>query len=317
VFVHALSQQTWIELARRNYAKTIGTSISLQSGGLRTVFAPEADMTAAMAFNELCLYPESLEMLTTFRKSYERSFFWLREHTKKKDSTEALYPAALAYLNGRETAVPERVTSEWIRSPIFLSNQQAINSSFAQEKVVPGAIKGAESYNAGEGAKLAALRRKVARQEASEMAKAIRKKANEAEAGARSELAKQTAAAKKAAETERDRLKKAALAKSDAKKAEDAPREAARLESLSRENAKKASEAEAVAKAAADAIAPAKAEVEALDSTAKAETRKAKDSVKAVSTAQADLKKAIDADVSAKPNARKAQAALKLAVGKA
>src|SRR5262249_10091304 len=149
-------------------------SIALQSGGLRTTFAPEALMDAAMALNELCLFPESLQMIQTFRKSYERSYHWLKDHVGKNapKRSEHLYPLALGYLKGdNKKEVPERVASEWIRSPIFQARQQSINVSFSQAKAVPGLIQEAEAFLGVEATKLAALREEMIVKKTTEQAK--------------------------------------------------------------------------------------------------------------------------------------------------
>jgi hypothetical protein len=101
----------------------------LKSGAFRTTFAPEAYTIASMALNELCHYPESLATLNCFRKQYESSYRWLEQRVKaEKGKAGLLYPLALAYIRNSGDSVPARVASEWVRSPLFLSHQRAINS---------------------------------------------------------------------------------------------------------------------------------------------------------------------------------------------
>lgn len=160
--VPALQMASWVELARENYAKAIGASIGLQSGGLRGTFAPEALMVAAISLNELCQFPESLRTIATFKKNYESAYMWLRAHAdvaeKKK---ERLYPLAVAFLKEEKAEVPERVASEWIRSPIFLVHQQAINVSFAMAKSIPGLIQEAQTFATTKAAETRALKEKT------------------------------------------------------------------------------------------------------------------------------------------------------------
>src|SRR5262249_43162896 len=118
----SLSELAWAFLMDERYNEAIGASISLQAGGLRHTFAPEAPMVMSMALNELCQYPDAVRAIQVFRRNYESPHRWLTEwETHPKD----LYPLAAQFLNkGKE--VPERVASEWVRSPLFISHQDEI-----------------------------------------------------------------------------------------------------------------------------------------------------------------------------------------------
>ncbi|OFZ23335.1 MAG: hypothetical protein A2X94_03810 [Bdellovibrionales bacterium GWB1_55_8] len=125
---YALSELAWSALADRKYGEAIGAAIALQSGGLRRVFAPETPMVLAMSMNELCQYPEALRAINQFRKDYEMSYRWLKEWRGKNNlAGHDLYPAAIAFLKKQKGVVPDRVASEWVRSPVFISAQAELN----------------------------------------------------------------------------------------------------------------------------------------------------------------------------------------------
>lgn len=129
----ALWELAWAFLSNDRQQEAIGTATNLNVGGMRHTFAPEAPMVMAMALNELCYFPDALRAIESFRRNYEKPYKWLEAW----NPNQSLYPLAINYLKkekrGRSVAaqdegrIPERVASEWIRSPVFISNQQEIN----------------------------------------------------------------------------------------------------------------------------------------------------------------------------------------------
>jgi tetratricopeptide (TPR) repeat protein len=129
----ALEELSWAQLQGDHLPDAIGTAMTLQAGGLRHTFAPEAPMVMAMALNELCQYPESVRAIQMFRKNYEKSYQWLQ--TGLAANQNNLYGLAIKYI--RKTpglAVPDRVAGEWIRSPLFISSQEELNLLFDEKE---------------------------------------------------------------------------------------------------------------------------------------------------------------------------------------
>lgn len=125
----ALTELAWAQLAAGNQAEAIGAAMNLQAGGLRHTFSPESPMVMAMALNELCQYPESIRAARLFRSAYEASFRWL----SGRDREAPLYPAAVEFLKNRKVrGVPDRVGTEWVRSPVFIASQDEINLLFEE-----------------------------------------------------------------------------------------------------------------------------------------------------------------------------------------
>ncbi|MBI4925377.1 MAG: hypothetical protein HY843_05585, partial [Bdellovibrio sp.] len=121
--IKSLSELSWGYLQDEAYKETIGTTLNLESGSLIKTFAPETPMVMSMALNELCQFPESLTAMDLFKKNYEKSYNWLQ---KWFNTQELLYTRAVNFLNWKDN-VPERVGSEWIRSPVFISHQDYLN----------------------------------------------------------------------------------------------------------------------------------------------------------------------------------------------
>jgi hypothetical protein len=103
--------------------------MNLQTGGLRHTFAPEAPMVMAMAMNEICQFPEAVKASNVFKKNYEKPYKWLDQwyHGGEKGN---LYGMAVKYLKRQPVDVPDRVASEWLRSPLFISSQDEIDLIF-------------------------------------------------------------------------------------------------------------------------------------------------------------------------------------------
>lgn len=180
VIVPALAQRPWLDIARGKYSRAVGATLALQSGNMRMTFAPESLMVAAMSLNELCLFPESLHMLGIFKRDYRSSYEWLKENAGKGAKDRKFYPESIAFLQGKKTAVPPRVATEWLRSPIFLSKQQAINQTFKQERKIKGLIKAAADYEKKKARELASLRFALAKQLAAAEVRFDRNRQNEA-----------------------------------------------------------------------------------------------------------------------------------------
>lgn len=123
----ALSELSWAYLMQNKYRSAVGTAINLQSGGLRKTFAPETPMVMAMALNELCRYPESIQAINAFKVAYRPSYNWLSEWRKNKGKFEhQYYSMIIDFLKGKSN-LPDKVGTEWLRSPLFLTRQEEIN----------------------------------------------------------------------------------------------------------------------------------------------------------------------------------------------
>ncbi len=128
----ALSDLAWAQLQGDFHRDAIGTVVSLQAGHLKKTFAPEAPMVMAMAFNELCLFPESLKAIQSFKKTYGPAYLYLDQYYG--DNAKPLprfYQLAIQTVR-KQSDVPFIVSGEWIRSPLFISRQTEINLAIAE-----------------------------------------------------------------------------------------------------------------------------------------------------------------------------------------
>ena len=140
-FPRALTELAWSYLAAQQYKDSIGVGIGIQSGALRAAFVPEGPMVLAMSLNELCQFPQALRVTRSFQRDYASSRQWLKNWTSESAAIRpALYGLAVAALKDTKdaeklTGVPARVTSEWLRSPVFIANQAEISQLFKEQKM--------------------------------------------------------------------------------------------------------------------------------------------------------------------------------------
>lgn len=120
--VETLSNLSWAYLLQEEYDAAIGVSMQLRTGSLRNAFAPEPLMVAAMALNELCMYQDSIRTIQAFINDYGKSFEWLHQNQKNKE----LYAELLKHFK-KQSTVPTKIATEWMRSPAFLVRQEEIN----------------------------------------------------------------------------------------------------------------------------------------------------------------------------------------------
>lgn len=131
---HALSELAWAYLRNEKYPEAIGTAINLNSGGLRKTFTPEAPMVMAMAFNELCHFPESIHAIQAMRSQYKDAYEWLKANASHDRNAPSPYELVVQFLKKDQTPVPRRVITEWIRSPHFIGRQDEINLLVSRTK---------------------------------------------------------------------------------------------------------------------------------------------------------------------------------------
>lgn len=123
----AVTEMSWAQLMNGDLKDAIGGAYSLTVGALSSAFTPEASMVMAMAMNELCQYPHSLDAIQTFKKSYVSSFQWLENWSQNYADKLSLYDLMIDALKKKKTDLPDKVLTEWLKTPVFIANQREIN----------------------------------------------------------------------------------------------------------------------------------------------------------------------------------------------
>jgi hypothetical protein len=129
--IEALSNLAWAYLLDEKYDDAIGVALQLRTGNLRNTFVPEPMMVAAMALNEICIYPESIRMVQTLVRDYAAIHDWLEKNQNRDDG----YNLATQTLKNQSPA-PTKLATEWLRAPEFLTRQKEINTLIGQAKLM-------------------------------------------------------------------------------------------------------------------------------------------------------------------------------------
>lgn len=120
--IEALQNLSWAYLMGGQPDDAIGVGLQLSRGPLKKTFAPEGMLVSAMAFHELCQYPEALRVIHSLRRDYAPVWNWLEDSGNHQNG----YRQTIAALK-HESNAPVKLQTEWIRSPEFLSRQTTIN----------------------------------------------------------------------------------------------------------------------------------------------------------------------------------------------
>ena len=138
--IEALQNLSWAYLMGGHYEDAIGVGLQLTSGPLRSTFAPEGPLVAAMALNEVCQFPEAIRMIARIRQDYDAVMLWLKDAAHLENG----YREILAALK-RQSRAPVKLQTEWIRSPEFLLRQAKINALLEEPSKLQKISQGAHA----------------------------------------------------------------------------------------------------------------------------------------------------------------------------
>lgn len=144
----SLTAMGWAQLQAKNYPESLAASRNLLAGILSRTFAPEANIIASITFAETCHYAEALKSLSLLKTQYSSSYRWLYNWNKSLPASSNLYPKVAEYLE-KKSGVPDKIATEWLRSPLFQANQEELNLIFDEKvslrKLAQAAVKFAKN----------------------------------------------------------------------------------------------------------------------------------------------------------------------------
>lgn len=136
-FTDALTDISWSYLLDNQPSQAVSTSQNLLVGGLKHLFSPETHFIVSIALNEACHYAKGIESIRFFRKKYQKTLNWLQ---RWKASTSAksrdIYPLLASYIK-KEIRIPDRIATAWLRSPVFIANQEEVNLILRERELIP------------------------------------------------------------------------------------------------------------------------------------------------------------------------------------
>ncbi len=133
----ALNDLAWNHLSRGDYTEATSAAFNLMSGELQHTFNPAAPVIAAISYFENCQYDEARRAVALFKRVYGKNYQWLyRWYQKNAQAPIGLYPLLAKFSEHRKGA-PKQIAYEWLRSPVFISEQQEVNLALDERALVP------------------------------------------------------------------------------------------------------------------------------------------------------------------------------------
>jgi tetratricopeptide (TPR) repeat protein len=141
LFSQTLNDLAWTNLGRNKHAEAASAAINLMTGELRNTFNPTAPVIVAISYFENCQYPEAKQAIALFKQIYGGAYRWLYQwYQRNRQSPLNLYPVLSRFIETKKGA-PKNIATEWLRSPVFLSEQQEVNLVLEEKELIPKLIQ--------------------------------------------------------------------------------------------------------------------------------------------------------------------------------
>ncbi|MBX3021687.1 MAG: hypothetical protein KF799_08440 [Bdellovibrionales bacterium] len=131
LWVQALIEQGWTQVALEDYSGAIGNMYSLHSPYFRAVYQPESFVVRTIGYLNICQYGDAYRTLTQVEKEYREALDRVRSYSQMKSQPLDMYATVKAYIKGKSTenvdGVPYQVWREMARRKDFLNLQTALN----------------------------------------------------------------------------------------------------------------------------------------------------------------------------------------------
>lgn len=130
LWVQALIEQGWTQLAVDDFAGAIGNMYSLHSPYFRVLFQPQSFVVRTVGYLNICQYGDAYRTLTKLEQDYRDWQTKLADYLGSKQSGAA-YETVKQYLKSKSTTdvdgLPYQLVREAARGKEFLNLQNAIN----------------------------------------------------------------------------------------------------------------------------------------------------------------------------------------------
>jgi hypothetical protein len=130
LWVQALIEQGWTQLALDDYAGAIGNMYSLHSPYFRVLYQPESFVVRTVGYLDICQYGDAYKTLTKLEQDYRDWLNKLNGYLNNKTAA-ASYETVKQYLRSKSNTdvegLPYQLVREAARGKEFLTVQTAIN----------------------------------------------------------------------------------------------------------------------------------------------------------------------------------------------
>lgn len=131
LWVQALIEQGWTQLALEDFSGAIGNMYSLHSPYFKAVYQPESFVVRTIGYLNICQYGDAYKSLSWLEKDYRGWSDHLATYAKNKSTAADVYNTVKTYIKGKSTddvdGVPFQVWRELARRKDFLNQQTALN----------------------------------------------------------------------------------------------------------------------------------------------------------------------------------------------
>ncbi len=131
LWVQALIEQGWTQLAINDFSGAIGNMYSLHSPYFKAVYQPESFVVRTIGYLNICQYGDAYKTLSWLEKDYREWFSKTDSYVSAKHTPLETYNTVKAYIRGKSSenleGVPFQVWREMARRKDFLNLQTALN----------------------------------------------------------------------------------------------------------------------------------------------------------------------------------------------
>jgi tetratricopeptide (TPR) repeat protein len=142
LWVQALIEQGWTQLALDDYSGAIGNMYSLHSPYFKAVYQPESFVVRTIGYLNICQYGDAYKSLTWLERDYRDWNSKAAGYLSSKGNADAIYATVKTYIRGKSTddvdGVPYQVWREMAHRKDFLNLQTALNDKTDETKRYEG-----------------------------------------------------------------------------------------------------------------------------------------------------------------------------------
>lgn len=144
LWVSALIEQGWAQLALNDSAGAIGNMYSLHSPYFRVLYQPQSFVIRTIGYLNICQYGDAYRTLTKLEGDYREWLNKLNAYLSKERTSAMAYETTKTYLRSKSTTeidgLPYQVVREAARGKEFLTIQNAINDRADELGLFAGVI---------------------------------------------------------------------------------------------------------------------------------------------------------------------------------
>lgn len=142
LWVQALVEQGWTQLALNDFSGAIGNMYSLHSPYFKAVYQPESFVVRTIGYLNICQYGDAYKTLTWMEHDYRDMYDKTSAYLKTKGQPVTVYNTVKSYIRGKSDqsvdGVPYQVWREMARRKDFLNLQVALNDKLDEAKRYEG-----------------------------------------------------------------------------------------------------------------------------------------------------------------------------------